>query len=164
LLDHSTRLPLTSRVVMDEDEYLRLVDQMRVSVPQEIAKARQVEADHDLIIAQAREQADAMLEKARENVEALVAEHAIMSQAEERANEILSNAYAEANDIRAGANAYALEVLDQLAAQLEGFGTTVGNGIRLLQQGIPVRAEDPNRPGIDVEPRIIGGDGDPKSA
>ena len=40
------------------------------------------------------------------------------------------------------ADAYALEVLQRIAAQLDGFGRTVQNGIRLLQTGERVAAED----------------------
>ena len=44
-------MPLTTRVVIDEDEYLRLIDQMRISVPQEIKNARQLEAERDQVLA-----------------------------------------------------------------------------------------------------------------
>jgi hypothetical protein len=154
LLDHSTRLPFTSRVVIDEDEYLRLIDQMRISVPQEISRARQVEAERDAILSAAQEQAEAMMDAAREKAELLVAEHAIMAQAEERSNEILTNAYDASTSIRADADAYALEVLEEIAGQLDGFDRTVQGGIRLLREGR--RVQGTARP--EVEPRIIGGE------
>jgi hypothetical protein len=153
LLDHSTRVPFTARVLVDEDEYLRLIDQMRISVPQEIKNARQVEAERDAILSAAQEQTEAMVAAAREKAAALVQDHAILAQAEERSSQVLTNAYNEAAAIRADADAYALEVLDRIAAQLEGFGRTVQNGIRLLQQGTPVKPLGTP----DVEPEVIGG-------
>lgn len=155
LLDHSTRIPMTARVLIDEDEYLRLIDQMRISVPQEIKNARQVEAERDAILAAAQEQAEAMIAAAREKAESLTGDHVVLAQAEERSNEVLGNAYNEAAAIRGDADAYALEVLERIAAQLEGFGRTVQNGIRLLQAGSPVGS--PIAVGPDVEPEVVGG-------
>lgn len=138
LLDHSARIPATSRVLLDEDEYLRLIDQMRISVPQEIKNARQIEAERDAILTAAQEQAEAMLAAAREKADGLTEEHIVLSQAEERATEVLNQAYDEAASIRGEADAYALEVLERISAQLEGFTRTVQNGIRVLQSGSSV--------------------------
>ena len=146
---------MTSRVVLDEDEYLRLSDQMRISVPQEIKNARQIEAERDALLARAQEQAEAMIAAARERAEALAADHVVVSQAEERASAVLGNAYDEAAAIRADADAYALEVLERIAAQLEGFGRTIQNGIRLLRAGSPVGSVPP-----EIEPEVVG-DGGP---
>jgi len=154
LLDRSTRVPLTTRVVIDEDEYLRLIDQMRISVPQEIKTARQVEAERDQVLASAQEQAEAMIAAAREKAELLTAEHVVLQQAEERSSQVLSQAYDEAAAIRSDADGYALEVLERIAAQLDSFGHTIQNGIRLLKAGTPVA------PGVNVDPHIVGGAAD----
>lgn len=150
LLDRGTRVPMTTRVIIDENEYLRLIDQMRISVPQEIRKARQIEAERDQLLAGAQSQADAMIAAARDSAEGLVAEHPVLQQAEERANEVLELAYAEAARIREDADAYALEVLQRLGAQIEGFGRTVRNGIRLLESGSPVGSPGAAAPNAEL--------------
>lgn len=147
LLDRATRIPYTSRVILDEEEYLRLIDQMRISVPQEIKNARQIEGEREKRLAAAQAQAEAMIEAAREKAEALTADHVILEQARTRSDDIVARAYDEANTIRGDADAYALEVLQRIAAQLEGFGRTVQNGIRLLQTGERVAPEDAAREG-----------------
>ena len=135
LLDRGTRVPMTTRVVIDENEYLRLIDQMRISVPQEIKNARQVEAEREARLAAAQEQAEAMIQAAHERCDGMVAEHVVLAQAQQRADEVLTHSYQEASRIRGEADAYALEVLHRIAAQLESFGQTVQNGIRLLEAG-----------------------------
>ncbi len=137
LLDRGTRVPMTTRVVIDENEYLRLIDQMRISVPQEIKNARQVEAEREARLAAAQEQAEAMIQAAHERCDGMVAEHVVLAQAQQRADEVLTHAYQEASRIRGDADAYALEVLHRIAAQLESFGQTVQNGIQLLEAGEP---------------------------
>jgi hypothetical protein len=151
LLDRSTRIPATSRVIINEDEYLRLIDQMRISVPQEITHARQVEAERDALLAAAQEQAEAMIAAARDKAGALVADHSVLRQAQERADEILKDAYDEAGAVRADADNYAFEVLERMAAQLEGFGRTIENGMKLLREG---RLDTGVAP--VVEPEIVG--------
>ncbi len=145
---------MTSRVLIDEDEYLRLIDQMRISVPQEIKNARQIEAERDAILAAAQEQAEAMIAAAQEKADGLADDHIVLAQAEERASEVLSQAYDEAGAIRKEADAYAMEVLQRIAAQLDSFGATVRNGITLLQSGSSVASDADSA----VEPQVVGGE------
>ncbi len=148
---------MTTRVIIDENEYLRLIDQMRISVPQEIKNARQVESEREARLAAAQEQAESIIAAGREQAESLTAEHVVLAQAQERADEVLTQAYQEAAQIRSEADAYALEVLHRIGAQLEGFGQTVRNGIRLLEAGDPVRGESAE-PAESVEPQPAGGE------
>jgi hypothetical protein len=115
-------------------------------VPQEIKNARQVEAERDQVLTAAQQQAEAMIAAGREKAELLASDHVVLQQAEERANQVLAQAYDEAAAIRADADSYALEVLERISAQLDGFGRTIQNGIRLLKAGSPVS------PLPDVEP------------
>jgi cell division septum initiation protein DivIVA len=160
LLDHSTRVPGTSWVVINEDEYLRLIDQMRISVPQEIKSARQIESERDALLTAAQDQAEAMISAAREKADQLVAEHSVIAQAEERSDEVLADAYRQAAAVRTEADAYALEVLERIAAQLETFGRTNDNGMKVLQEGQASRAaayDDPSA-ADRIQPEIVGDD------
>jgi hypothetical protein len=134
MLDRSTRIPATSRVIIDEDEYLRLIDQMRISVPQEIKNARQVENERDAILAAAEAQAEAMVEAGRERALQLAAESEITRRAEEQSALIAQEAYRQALQIRADADDYALEVLVKIQAQIDAFSRTVANGVSLLRE------------------------------
>jgi hypothetical protein len=148
------RIPYTSRVVINEDEYLRLIDQIRINVPEEMRRARQIEADRDVLLKQAQEQAEAMIAKGRETAAGLVAEHAVVAQAEERSREILRLAEEQADGKRQDADAYALEVLERIALQLESFRRTVDNGIQVLH-GVDPGGEGPLGEG-GLQPRIVG--------
>lgn len=155
LLDRAMRFPYSSRVVINEDEFLRLIDQLRISVPQEIKNARQIEMEREARLAAAQEQAEAMIDAAREKAATLTSEHAVLEQAKRRSDEVLERAYEEAGAIRGDADAYALEVLQRIGAQLESFGHTVRNGMRLLQAGERMEPESQGEP----EPEIHGGQG-----
>lgn len=152
LLDRSTRIPGTSRVIINEDEYLRLIDQMRISVPQEIKNARQIQAERDALLAAAQEQAEAMIAKADEKSDELVSDHSVLHQAQQRSDEVLKEAYDEAAAIRAEADNYALEVLERIAAQVQSFSRTIENGIHLLREGRLEAGAGTE----SIEPEIVG--------
>jgi cell division septum initiation protein DivIVA len=147
-------------VIIDEDEYLRLIDQMRISVPQEIKNARQVENERDAILAAAEAQAEAMVEAGREKALQLASDHEITQQAQSQADGIVQDAYTQASQIRSEADAYAMEVLERIQAQIDAFSRTVANGIRLLR-GDPRNRHRPLVGDDDVEPEIMGAPGGP---
>lgn len=126
-------IPFSTRVVMDEGRFLDIVDQMRVSIPEEIKKARRIQQERERIIAQANEEASRIVSLAREEAENLVADHEVVKAADVRTSVILERAQNEAKQIRKDADTYVLDVLSQLEYQLDGLLTTVRNGLRQVQ-------------------------------
>ncbi len=66
LFNESRPFPLTHSVLVNEDRMLDIIDQMRVSIPEEIKKAQQILAQRDRILAQAQEEANRTIALARE--------------------------------------------------------------------------------------------------
>ena len=66
LVNNARQVPLTHNIVIDEDRLIDLIDQMRVSIPDEVKKAQKTLADKDKILAQAKEEAERTLMVARE--------------------------------------------------------------------------------------------------
>ena len=132
--------PLTHRLVIDEDRVLDLIDQMRVSIPDEVKKAQQVLAQRDRVLAQAQEEAARTIQLAKEKGEQLVDRESVVMAAQNRADQILQTAKADADAIRADADDYALEMLTQLETELAKSLTQVRNGIAKLktEKGLPV--------------------------
>jgi hypothetical protein len=129
-------------VVVDRDRCFDIINEMRVSIPEEIRKAKRLQQERERLIAHANEEAERIVALAREQAEALVHEHQVIKQAEEQAQLVLERAQSEALDIRAGADEYALEVLKQLETRLVQELGTVRNGILTLTpaDGAPVSA------------------------
>jgi len=55
LLNESRRIPLTSNRLVDEELFLNIIDQMRISIPEEIKKGKRIQQERGRIIAQANE-------------------------------------------------------------------------------------------------------------
>ena len=133
LMTEGKAIPFSARVLVDEERFLDMVDQMRVSVPEEIKKAKRIQQERERIIAQANEEAGRIVNLAKEEAGGLVENHEVVKAAEARAAIILERAHKETSQIRQEADSYVLEVLSQLEYQLDGLLTTVRNGLRRVQ-------------------------------
>ena len=69
LASQGRSVPLTRNVIVDEDRLLDIIDQMRVSIPDEINRGKQILAQRDRILAQASEEQARTIEIANEKKE-----------------------------------------------------------------------------------------------
>jgi len=141
LLNESRPLPFTHNVIVDEDRMLDLIDQMRVSIPEEVKKAQQLLAQRDRLIAQAQEEANRTVSIARDRSSEMVERDQVVQAAYTQAEQIKAQAQAEGEVIRKEADEYVLETLRNLEMEMERAITQVRNGIHTLQ-GDKAKVED----------------------
>jgi cell division septum initiation protein DivIVA len=134
LLNESRPLPFTHNVIVDEDRMLDLIDQMRVSIPEEVKKAQQLLAQRDRLIAQAQEEANRTVSLARDRSTELVERDQVVQAAYSQAEQIKAQATADGDTIRREADEYVLETLRSLEMEMERTLNQVRNGIRTLQE------------------------------
>ena len=137
LFNNSRAIPLTHNVIVDEDKFLDIIDQMRISIPEEVKKAQEVFTKKDRVMAQAQEEANRTLALARDKADDLIDKEALVSDAKRRADQIVEQARVEAENIKAGADNYAQESLLNLEHAMEQLLTQVRNGIQLLEEKHP---------------------------
>jgi len=133
LLDRGWRLPLSSKVVVDEDTFLNIVDQMRISVPQEIKQAREVREERDRYVGQAHEEARRIIAQAREDATRHLDSHRLREAAEAEAEAILKRAEEAAARIRTGADEYAEARLRDLGEHVAKMQEVIRNGVEALK-------------------------------
>ncbi len=134
LLNESWLIPLTSNRIINEEEYLDIIDQMRITIPAGIKQAKRVQQERERIIAQAQEEAERIVTLAKEQAANLTNEHEVLKTAEAKSEALLEQAQQQAENIKAGADDYVIEVLSELEEQLMIFLTTVRNGLRAVQR------------------------------
>ncbi len=134
LIDEGRHIPFSKYTLIDEERALEIIDQMRISIPEEIEKASRVLATRDRIMAQANEEAARVVQIARQRSEALLEQEVSVQAAQNRAANIVEQARQEAEAIMAGADSYVLEVLSQLEQDLLKTLTVVRNGIKEVKQ------------------------------
>jgi vacuolar-type H+-ATPase subunit H len=134
MLSKGWRIPFTSNVVIREDAFLDIIDQIRGSIPDEVKQAKRLGADRERILEQAHQEAERIVAMAHEQVDALASNQEVVRQAERRAQEISVQANQSAEIIRSDAEGYVVEVLGNLEEELLQLITTVRNGIHKLER------------------------------
>jgi vacuolar-type H+-ATPase subunit H len=146
LLSKSWRFPFTSNVVIQEDAFLDIIDQMRISIPEEVKQARRVTAERERLLQQAQEEADRIVGLAQEQAGGLANDHEIVKAAQARADEVMARAQRSAETVKSDADTYVMETLSSLEEQLLMLLTTVRNGIRQVQGAASLQDADRQSP------------------
>jgi F0F1-type ATP synthase membrane subunit b/b' len=134
LFNESRALPFTRNVVVDEDKMLDIIDQMRVTIPDEVKKAQQLLSQKDRILAQAQEEASRIVTLAKEKAEQIVDREAIVKSAQTRATQIVNQAREDANITRHDADDYVIDSLQTMEEEVTRLLTQVRNGIRKIEE------------------------------
>lgn len=135
LVNEGWRIPFTAKTVVDENAFFDLIDQMRVSIPQEVKRANDLLQEREKVLAQAAQEAERIIEEAREKAARLVDEHEIVAAARAEAESIKAEARRKAEDICKGADEYAMSILTQLESELSALLKTTTNGLEQLRRG-----------------------------
>ncbi len=141
----SQRVPFTKRVLLEERSLLDIIDEMRVSVPENVAEAQRLVGQRDNVLTEAQGEARRMLAAAQEEVAHRITEteiakaaeaqaRAITAAAQQQADTILAEADRQMGQRKAEANDYALDVLRRLETQLDTILNSIRRGIDALEQ------------------------------
>lgn len=99
-IDNCKYSPLSNaKIVVNRDELLELIDNLKRNVPDEIKKYQRIISNRDAILRDAQDKAEEMIKKANEMTSQLVSEHEVMQQAYKEANIIIDNATTDAGKI-----------------------------------------------------------------
>lgn len=151
LITEGFHLPFTSNVIVQEDAFLDIIDQMRVSIPEEVKLAKRTEAERERLLLQAQEEGDRLLEMAREKARTMTNEHELVLFAQERAVEIEQDAHRQAEEIIGDADEYIVDQLSELEEQLMKTLTIVRNGLRHVRETQSEHALEP----VDEESQMV---------
>jgi len=127
--------------VVDEDRMLDLIDQMRVTIPEEIKKSQQLLSQRDRILAQAQEEANRTIALAREKAEKLVENDPVTQAAQIKAEQIIAQARMESELTKKETDAYILDSLAAMEQELQKISAQVKNGIAALKKDLPGDSE-----------------------
>jgi hypothetical protein len=134
LFNNSRAVPFTRNVVVDEDKMLDIIDQMRVTVPEEVKKAQLVAQQKERILAQAQEEANRIVALAKEKAEQIVEREAIVKSAQTRGAQIITQAREDAAITRHDADDYVIESLQNMEEEITRLLSQVRNGIRKIEE------------------------------
>lgn len=133
LFNNSKPIPFSHSVAVDENAFMDIIDQMRISIPEEIKKAQQVNVQKDRILAQAQEEAKRTVAIAQEKKDQMLEKSDIYASAQEKAEDITNQAMREAEETMRDADQYVADTLGSLKYELQRVLSQVENGIKALE-------------------------------
>lgn len=133
ILSESRRVPMTTTLLVDEEQVFNIIDQLRVAIPDEVRRANRVESEKDRIMAQAQEEAARIRHLAKQEAEELIRRDSIVASSHQRAENVLERARRDAEVMRRDADIYVVDVLAKLEEDLLRSLSVVRNGLRKVQ-------------------------------
>ena len=125
LVRDAKRTPFSNKLAIDEQALVNLIDQMRLSIPDQIQKAEALLQQRDAVLARAQDEATRMLQEAKIRIE----EERVRQAAEQEAEIIREEARDRALAFEEAARQYAMDTLRDLAQRLESVHSIVQNGL-----------------------------------
>ena len=114
LVEKSVGVPFSGKCLVDKEEILEIVKELRLKLPDDIKQAKWVKEERQRILMDAQKEASNMLKDAEGKIASMVDEHEITQKAYEQANEIVASAQKNARDIRLGTKEYADNILNKV--------------------------------------------------
>lgn len=119
LIERSVSVPFSGKCMVDKEEILEIIKEIRLKLPDDIKQAKWVKEERQRILLEAQKEANNIIKDAENQISSLVDEHEITKKAYEQSNEIVSNAQKNAREIRLGTKEYADSVLTKVEEILE---------------------------------------------
>lgn len=147
-------MPLSSSALVDRQSVLDVIELLKRSIPEEIARARTIIRDRDEVIDRAQAQGQRILERARSEREKLLSQTEIVQAAAREADRAIAEAEQVAKRMRAEAEHY-------VEGKLASFEVSLQRTLRAVERGrariagkleADRLAEDPEDLGGVVEP------------
>ncbi|MCW2745555.1 MAG: uncharacterized protein JWM48_2105 [Mycobacterium sp.] len=128
LVTGARAMPLSGSCVVNREELLALVDEVREQLPVEVAHARALLDTREEVLGRTREEGDAIVAAAHEERARLVARSEVVAEAYRQADAIVTDAQARADDLRAEADDYVDSKLASFEVVLTRTLATVERG------------------------------------
>lgn len=112
MIDDAKNAPLSSdKCVINRDEALDLLDEIRAQLPAEIKRAQELVRTRDEYVERAKREVDRMLQKAELDAKSKVSESEVLTAARAKGHDIVSRAEERSREMYRVANDYSEDVL-----------------------------------------------------
>ena len=119
LLENSRSLPFSSKGLVDKEEMLDLIKEIRIKLPDELKQAKWVKEERQRILVEAQKEADGIVKEAENRIIAMIDEHEITRKAYDQKTEIIETANEMSREISKGTKDYADNLLNGIEVSLQ---------------------------------------------
>ncbi|MCC8161352.1 MAG: ATPase [Oscillospiraceae bacterium] len=118
-IEKASAVPLTGKVMVDKEELLDYIQEIRLVYPDELKEAKWVKEERQRILSEAESRAEAIQKNAEETQMQLIDEHEITKCAYEQANELVNAAQQKSIEIKTDTDQYVDDILNDAEHRLD---------------------------------------------
>lgn len=132
MVNDAKAMPLSrdKKVLISSDRILDVLDEMEDNLPSEMREAKNIVADREQILAEAKRGGEEIIRQAEERRKVMISESEIVRAAEAQARDIIADAKKKAQDMHRAANGY----VDDLMKRTDEAITASAQEIRKARQ------------------------------
>lgn len=127
ILDRCVNIPLTKKVLVEKEEILDVVKEIRLKLPDELKQAKWVKEERQKILLDAQKEANDLIKEAENRIIAMIDEHEITKKAYAQKDEIITAANNFSKELIDGTKEYADNILKELEEILKEKLDTIKN-------------------------------------
>lgn len=132
-LERGKNLPFSNKTVVDKEEILDIVKEIRLKLPDELKQAKWVKEERGRIIVEAQKEAEGIVKEAENRIIAMIDEHEITRKAYDQKAQIIEAANEMSREISQGTKDYADNLLEKIEIALEDALKTIQNNRKELK-------------------------------
>lgn len=125
ILERSKNLPFSAKVIVDRNEILDLIKEIRLKLPDELKQAKWIKEERERIMSEAHKDADDIVKEAEKRIISMIDEHEITKKAYEKKDEIIEGANDRYRVIERETKAYADGILESVQTQVKSLQETL---------------------------------------
>ena len=119
ILEKSKGVPFSNKVLVDKEEVLEIISELRLKLPEELKQAKWIKEERQRILVEAQKEADDIVKEAENRIISMIDEHEITKKAYEKKAEIIETANEMSREISKGTKDYADNVLNGIEVALQ---------------------------------------------
>ena len=132
IIENSKKVPFTNKGIVDKEEILEIIKEIRIKLPEELKQAKWVKEERTRILIEAQKDADDIVKEAKNRIIAMIDEHQITRKAYAQKAEIIETANEMAREISNGTKEHADALLAKIEGVLEDTLKTIQNNRKEL--------------------------------
>lgn len=133
ILERSRAVPFSGKTVVDKDEILEIIKELRLKLPEELKQAKWIKEERQRILVEAQKEADDIVKEAENRIISMINENEITKKAYEKKAEIIETANEMSREISKGTKDYADNILQGLEVALEDALKIIQNNRKELK-------------------------------
>ena len=133
MLEISRSIPFSNKGIIDKEEMLEIIKEIRLKLPDELKQAKWVKEERQRILEESQKEAEDVVKEAENRIISMIDEHEITKKAYEQKAQIIEAANEMSREISNGTKEYADNVLQGIEVALEDALKIIQNNRKELK-------------------------------